>query len=171
MEESGGAALASMRRWVRTLRDTGVERDPELADGAEAPEEAIRALLVGWEASAPGRRAESPRPDHRAPARRRARDGDADRAGVGDERDPARARRRPDPGDARRGSARRRRRPHRRQPARRHRPGGRRPRARIPGPRPRRHARARRDPRRKPRRGPRRGHLDRARRAPRDAGA
>ena len=58
MEESGGAALASMRRWVRTLRDTGVERDPELADGAEAPEEAIRALLVGWEASAPGRRAE-----------------------------------------------------------------------------------------------------------------
>lgn len=58
MEESGGAALASMRRWVRTLRDTGVERDPELADGAEAPDDAIRALLVGWEASAPGRRAE-----------------------------------------------------------------------------------------------------------------
>ncbi|OUE28116.1 Sensor histidine kinase DesK [Clavibacter michiganensis] len=61
MEESGGAALASMRRWVRTLRDTGVERDPELADSADdadGPDDAIRAMLDGWEASAPGRRAE-----------------------------------------------------------------------------------------------------------------
>ncbi|MFT2750643.1 sensor histidine kinase [Clavibacter sp. Sh2036] len=58
MEESGGEALASMRRWVRTLRDTGVERDPELADGIDGPDDAIRALLDTWEAAAPGRRAE-----------------------------------------------------------------------------------------------------------------
>lgn len=55
MEESGGMALASMRRWVRTLRDTGVERDPELAD---EPAGSLRALLDAWESAAPGRRAE-----------------------------------------------------------------------------------------------------------------
>ncbi|QOD43083.1 sensor histidine kinase [Clavibacter zhangzhiyongii] len=55
MEEAGGQALASMRRWVRTLRDTGVERDPELTDD---PDDGIRALLDRWESAAPGRRAE-----------------------------------------------------------------------------------------------------------------
>jgi signal transduction histidine kinase len=58
MEEAGGQALASMRRWVRTLRDTGVERDPELADDPDDRDEGIRALLDRWQSAAPGRRAE-----------------------------------------------------------------------------------------------------------------
>ncbi|WP_317229661.1 histidine kinase, partial [Clavibacter sp. MX14-G9D] len=62
VEDAGGAALASMRAWVRTLRATDVERDAELSS---TPTEGLAELLARWEATASGGRAEL---DDRTPA-------------------------------------------------------------------------------------------------------
>ena len=62
VEDAGGAALASMRAWVRTLRATDVERDAELSS---TPTEGLAELLARWEATSSGGRADL---DDRTPA-------------------------------------------------------------------------------------------------------